>query len=142
MKALDGTVATGSGHLIESNEAPNNSKLQSSEFNPVLCSSPVLTAEPEDPTPESNINQTIIVRKQAPRTRRTLEFSGLGAPAGSSSETSYLPSSVGLLSEPLEGIAEEKSEVSCSPSIITVEKAVATKVFFEKHYGISQFAKT
>ncbi|KAA1117992.1 hypothetical protein PGT21_029320 [Puccinia graminis f. sp. tritici] len=133
-KALDGTVATGSGHPIDSNQILNNPNPQSSEFNPVLCSSPVLTVEPEDPTPDSNINQTIIVRKQAPRTRRTLEFSGLGAPAGSSSETSYLPSSVGLLSEPLEGIAEERPEVSCSPSIITVEKAVATKVFFEKHY--------
>jgi len=139
-QACPGNVASGSeiefhpsGHVQESNEASCNLNGQPSGFTENLSSSPLDFEGPEITIPDSDTNNTVIVRKQPPRRRRTVDFSGMG-PVPSSSETNSLPSPNCIISEPLEGIAEERSEVSCAPSLITVEKAVATKVFFEKHY--------
>lgn len=118
----------------ESNETSFNLNGQTSGFTENFSSSHLVSEGPEIAIPDAGTNNTVIVRKQPPRTRHSLDFSGLGPVPSSSSETSSLPSPNGILSEALEGISEERSEVSCAPSLITVEKAVATKVFFEKHY--------
>jgi hypothetical protein len=142
-QAYHGSGASGSrrqsiplGNFQDANEISfQNSNEQTIESSQELFSNPIAHEGPEIAIPESDITQTVIVRKQAPRARLTLDFSSQSTTAGSSSETTGLPLSIGMFSEPLEGITEEKSEVSLPPSLITVEKAVATKVFFEKHYG-------
>ncbi|PLW11074.1 hypothetical protein PCANC_22965 [Puccinia coronata f. sp. avenae] len=141
-QAYHGSGASGSrrqsiplGNFQDANEISfQNSNEQTIESSQELFSNPISHEGPEIAIPESDITQTVIVRKQAPRARLTLDFSSQSTTAGSSSETTGLPLSIGMFSEPLEGITEEKSEVSLPPSLITVEKAVATKVFFEKHY--------
>ncbi|KAI7945035.1 hypothetical protein MJO28_010730 [Puccinia striiformis f. sp. tritici] len=130
-KGMGAQVGQGSG--VE-DAHPSALNRQTCEFTQNLSGSSMLPPEPEGSSPDLNFNQTVIVRKQSPRKRMTLDFSGLSTPIGSTSEKSQLSKSMGKLSESLEGITEEKPEVVCAPSFITVEKTVATKVFFEKHY--------
>ncbi|POW13592.1 hypothetical protein PSTT_03611, partial [Puccinia striiformis] len=126
-KGMGAQVGQGSG--VE-DAHPSALNRQTCEFTQNLSGSSMLPPEPEGSSPDLNFNQTVI----SPRKRMTLDFSGLSTPIGSTSEKSQLSKSMGKLSESLEGITEEKPEVVCAPSFITVEKTVATKVFFEKHY--------
>ncbi|KAI9619115.1 hypothetical protein KEM48_006394 [Puccinia striiformis f. sp. tritici PST-130] len=98
-KGMGAQVGQGSG--VE-DAHPSALNRQTCEFTQNLSGSSMLPPEPEGSSPDLNFNQTVIVRKQSPRKRMTLDFSGLSTPIGSTSEK--------------------------------MEKTVATKVFFEKHY--------
>ncbi|POW15577.1 hypothetical protein PSHT_06959 [Puccinia striiformis] len=124
-KGMGAQVGQGSG---AEDAHPSALNRQTSEFTQDLSGSSTLPPEPEGTLPTST-SIKLSLSASSLRKRMTLDFSGLSTPIGSTSEKSQLSKSMGKLSESLEGIVEEKPEVVCAPSFITVEKTVATKPF-------------
>lgn len=100
----------------------------------VELGSPLLASSPADATPHPELTQTIVLRPQTRHPGLTLDFSSPSQSASTSSGASRLNSLNVFLSMLSEN--EEKLDRSCSPSLITVEKAAATKIFFERYYDL------